>query len=126
MKGKALVMVGILVLGVAISGPMQVAAAQDDEPNWPWRTYTPVAHTWSALEGEHKQHDWSAFDGGHEPHNWSNVLHKVEDEHDWSGVLHKPEQHNWSVFEGEHEQHDWSWMQPEPGEIFNPNAGWWG
>ena len=32
MKGKALVMVGILVLGVAISGPIQVAAAY--EHNW--------------------------------------------------------------------------------------------
>jgi hypothetical protein len=55
MKGKALVMVGILVLvlGVAISGPMQVSAAQDYK-------------------------------------------------------------------------HNWSWMLPEPGAIFNPNAGWWG
>ena len=127
MKGKALVMVGILVLvlGVAISGPMQVAAAQDYEHNWSWLTYTPEPHNWSAFEGEHEQHNWSAI-VGYEPHNWSNVLHKVEDTHDWSGVLHKPEQHNWSVFEGEHGQHDWSWMLPESGEIFNPNAGWWG
>ena len=126
MKGKALVMVGILVLGVAISGPMQVAAAQDYEHNWSWLAYTPEAH------------NWSAFEGGHEPHDWSNVLHKVVDEHDWSGVLHKQEQHNWSAFDGEHEPHDWSasegehephnwsWMQPEPGATFNPNAGWWG
>jgi hypothetical protein len=127
MKGKALVMVGILVLGVgvAIVGPMQVAAAQDYEHNWSWLAYTPEAHTWSAFDGEQKQHNWSAT-VEYEPHNWSNVLRKVVDEHDWSGVLHKHEQHNWSAFEGEHEQHDWSWMLPEPGETFNPNAGWWG
>jgi hypothetical protein len=103
MKGKALVMVGILVLvlGVAIVGPIPAAAAQDYEPNWSWPAYTPEAHTWSALEGEHKQHNWSAFDGEHE-------------------------QHDWSASEGEHEQHDWSWMLPEPGATFNPNAGWWG
>ena len=55
MKGKALVMVGILVLvlGVATFGPIQVSTAQDYE-------------------------------------------------------------------------HDWSWMLPEPGATFNPNAGWWG
>jgi hypothetical protein len=91
MKGKALVMVGILVLvlGVAIVGPMQVAAAQDYEHNWSWLAYTPGAHDWSAFDGEPKQHDWLAS-------------------------------------EGEHEPHDWSWMLPEPGATFNPNAGWWG
>ena len=124
MKGKALVMVGILVLGVAISGPIQVAAAY--EHNWSWLTYRSEAHNWSAFGGEHKQHNWSALEGEHKQHNWSNVLHKVEDKHDWSGVLHKHKQHNWSAFEGEREQHDWSWMLPEPGATFNPNAGWWG
>ena len=127
MKGKVallpLVMVGILVLGVATFGPMPVAAAY--EHNWSWLTYTPEAHNWTALVYEPEQHNWSAV-VEYEPHNWSNVLHKVVDEHDWSGVLHKPEQHNWSAFDGEHEQHDWSWMLPEPGETFNPNAGWWG
>jgi hypothetical protein len=105
MKGKALVMVGILVLvlGVAISGPIQAAAAQDYEPNWSWLTYTPEAHNWSVFEGEHEQHNWSAFDSENEPHDWS-------------------------AFDGEHEHepHDWSWMLPEPGATFNPNAGWWG
>jgi len=103
MKGKALVMVGILVLGlsVAISGPMQAATAQDYEHNWSWLAYTPEAHNWSAFGGEYEQHNWSAFGG-------------------------EREQHNWSAFGGEREPHDWSWMQPEPGEIFNPNAGWWG
>lgn len=130
MKGNALVMVGTIILGlslgVAISGPMQVAAAQDYVHNWSfWMTYTPEAHNWSVFGGEHEQHNWSAV-AEYEQHNWSNVLHKVKDEHDWSGVLHKPEQYNWSVFEGEYEQHDWSWLVPEPGEIFNPNAGWWG
>jgi hypothetical protein len=40
MKGKAallpLVTVWILVLGVAIFGPIQAAAAQDYEHNWSW------------------------------------------------------------------------------------------
>jgi hypothetical protein len=112
MKGKALVMVGILVLGVAIVGP-QAAAAQDYEPNWSWPAYTPEAHNWSALEGEHKQHNWSAFSREEEPH-------------DWSWQRYEPAEHDWSVFEGEHEQHDWSWLLPEPGATFNPNAGWWG
>ena len=43
MKGKAallpLVMVGILVLGVATFGPIQVTAAY--EHNWSWLAYTP-------------------------------------------------------------------------------------
>ena len=78
-------MVGILVLGVAIFGPIQVAAPY--EHDWSWIAYTPEPHNWSAFEGEHEQHDWSAFEGEHE-------------------------QHDWSVFEGEHEQHDWLWMLP--------------
>jgi hypothetical protein len=115
MKGKALVMVGILVLvlGVAIVGPIPAAAAQDYEPNWSWPAYTPEAHTWSAFGGEHKQHNWSAFSREEEPH-------------DWSWQRYEPAEHNWSAFDGEHEQHDWSWMLPEPGATFNPNAGWWG
>ena len=139
MKGKAallpLVMVGILILGVAIVGPIQVAAAY--EHNWSWLAYTPETHNWSAFEPVSPRHNWSALVYEPEqhnwsatveyvPHNWSSVLHKVVDEHDWSGVLHKHEQHNWSAFEGEHEQHDWSWMLPGPGGAFNPNAGWWG
>ena len=43
MKAKALVTVGILVLGVAISGPIQVAAAQDYEHNWAWMLPEPGA-----------------------------------------------------------------------------------
>jgi uncharacterized membrane protein len=41
MKGKVLVMVGILilVLGVATFGPIQVTAAY--EHNWSWLAYTP-------------------------------------------------------------------------------------
>ena len=43
MKGNAallpLVMVGILVLGVATFGPIQVTAAY--EHNWSWLAYTP-------------------------------------------------------------------------------------
>ncbi|MCK4732230.1 MAG: hypothetical protein KAT65_07205, partial [Methanophagales archaeon] len=73
MKGKAallpLVMVGILVLGVATFGPIQVVAAY--EPDWSWLAYTPKPHNWSALEGVHEQHDWSALEGVHEPHDWS-------------------------------------------------------
>ena len=73
MKGNAallpLVMVGILVLGVAIVGPIQVAAAY--EHNWSWLAYTPEAHNWSAFGGEHEQHNWSAFGGEREPHDWS-------------------------------------------------------
>ena len=116
MKGKAallpLVMVGILilVLGVAIFGPMQVAAAY--EHNWSWMAYTPEPHNWTALEPvnlqhnwsfmlyESERHNWSALEHEYEPHDWSNMLHKVEDQHDWSSVLHKQE------------QHDWSWMLP--------------
>ena len=115
MKGKALVMVGIwvLVLGVAISGPIQVTAAQDYEHNWSWLAYTPEAHTWSAFGGEEEPHDWS----------WQRY---EPAEHNWlaSDGVHEP--HDWSASEGEHEQHDWSWMLPEPGATFNPNAGWWG
>ena len=124
MKEKA-AMLTLVILILAIFGPIQVAAAY--EHNWSWIAYTPEAHNWTALALEpiSPQHNWSALvyeperhnwsaAAEYEPHNWSNVLHKVEDEHDWSGVLHKPE------------QHDWSWMLPEPGETFNPNAGWWG
>ena len=61
MKGNAallpLVMVGILILVVAIFGPMQVTAAY--EHNWSWLAYTPEAHNWSAFEGGHEQHNWS-------------------------------------------------------------------
>ena len=120
MKGKA-AMLTLVILILAIVGPMQAAAY---EHNWSWMAYTPEAHNWTALEPISPQHNWSAV-VEYKPHNWSNVLHKVEDEHDWSGVLHKHDQHDWSAFEGEHDQHDWSWMLPEPGENFNPNAGWW-
>ena len=127
-------MVGIMILILAIFGPMQVAAAY--EHNWSW-AYKPEPHNWTALEPISPQHNWPfmLYEGErhnwsavveYKPHNWSNVLHKVEDEHDWSGVLHEPEQHNWSALEGGHEPHDWSWMLPEAGETFNPNAGWWG
>ena len=137
MKGKAallpLVMVGILI--VAIVGPIQVTAAY--EHNWSWLAYTPEAHNWTAFEGEREPHDWSwlryepaehnwsAYSREEEPHNWS-TFEGEHEPHDWSWLEYEPAEHNWSAFEGEHEQHNWSWMLPEPGEIFNPNAGWWG
>jgi len=123
MKGNATyILMQVVMVVLVLAGPVQ---AVPYEHNWSWLAYTPELHNWSVFESEHEQHNWSAI-AKYEPYNWSNVLYKVEDGHDWSWLAYEPAEHNWSAFEGEHGQHDWSWLLPEPGETFNPNAGWWG
>jgi len=123
MKGNAAyILMPLVMVVMVLAGPAQ---AVPYEHNWSWITYTPTAHNWSVFESEHEQHNWSAT-VEYKPYNWSNVLYKAEDEHDWSWLAHEPSEYNWSALERDHEPHDWSWLLPEPGEIFNPNAGWWG
>jgi hypothetical protein len=73
-------MVGILVLGVAIFGPIPVAAPYEHD----WSGRDP--HDWTALEGGRDPHDWTALEGGRDPHDWT-ALEGGHERYDWSWML---------------------------------------